>query len=285
LVNVVAFAGQFAFLRSHLPWPLAGQVAVAAALESVAVFLALHAHVAALANDAALRLRLSSYTFAAAIGVMNYSHYAGPGWRPTFPAIVTGLMSAGSPWLWAVHSRRVSRDALMAAGLVEPHALRLGPTRWAWHPIRSARVMWLATWDGTTSPRVAVTRWQSRARPATPPAAVSAAQAPAITPPQDPPPATGAGSMAGGTATTPSLAADADGMTGDTPARAATCPAPRRTVADIEAQALAVMAGQPDTSGAALARQLGVSERTGQRLLARLSSRADGTAGPGNIAR
>ena len=59
---------------------------------------------------------------------MNYSHYAGPGWRPTFPALAVGLMSASSPWLWAVHSRRVSRDALMAAGLVEPHALRLGVT-------------------------------------------------------------------------------------------------------------------------------------------------------------
>jgi len=60
LVNVVAFAGQLAFLRAHLPWPLPGQLVMAVALESVAVFLALHAHVAALANDSALRLRLAS---------------------------------------------------------------------------------------------------------------------------------------------------------------------------------------------------------------------------------
>lgn len=161
LINTVAFAGQLAFLRDHLPWPLAGQVTMAVALESIAVFLALHAHAAALADDSALRLRLASYAFAAVIGAMNYSHYALPGWRPTFPAAAVGLMSASSPWLWAVHSRRVSRDALLAKGLVEPHALRLGMTRWLWHPLRAGRVMWLATWDGVTDPREAVARWEA----------------------------------------------------------------------------------------------------------------------------
>jgi hypothetical protein len=156
LVNIVAFSGQFAYLRDHLHWVLAGQVTVALALESIAVFLALHAHVAALANDSALRLRLAAYAFAVAIGVMNYSHFAGPHWRPTFASVAVGLMSASSPWLWAVHSRRVSRDALMARGLIEPHALRLGATRWLWHPVRSARVMWYATWTGIQSPAEAI---------------------------------------------------------------------------------------------------------------------------------
>jgi len=71
LVNAVAFAGQLAFLREHLPWPLAGQVMMAVALESTAVYLAFHAHVAQLANDSALRLRLASYGFAAVIGLTN----------------------------------------------------------------------------------------------------------------------------------------------------------------------------------------------------------------------
>jgi hypothetical protein len=162
LVNVVAFAGQLAFLRAHLRWPLPGQVLVALALESIAVYLAYHAHVAQLANDSALRLRLAAYGFAAVIGAMNFDHYAGPGWRPTFPAVAFGLMSVSSPFLWAVHSRRVSRDALMAQGLVEPHALRLGMTRWAWHPVRSAWVMFDATWAGITDPREAVSRWEAR---------------------------------------------------------------------------------------------------------------------------
>jgi hypothetical protein len=164
LVNAVAFAGQLAFLHEHLPWPLAGQVMMAVALESVAIYLAWHAHLAQLANDSALRLRLAAYAFALVIAACNYSHFAGPGWRPTFAAVAVGLCSAISPWLWSVYSRRASRDRLMASGLIEPHALRLGPTRWAWHPVRSAKVMSLATWDGITEPREAVTRWEAARR-------------------------------------------------------------------------------------------------------------------------
>lgn len=156
LVNVVAFAGQLAFLREHLPWPPAGQVMVALALESVAIYLAWHAHLAQLANDSALRLRLVAYGFALLIASANYSHYAAPGWRPTFAAVAVALCSAISPFLWGVYSRRVSRDRLIAQGLIEPHALRLGMTRWTWHPYRSARVMWLATWEGTTDPAQAL---------------------------------------------------------------------------------------------------------------------------------
>ena len=156
LVNAVAFCGQLAFLRVHLPWPLAGQVLVAVTLESVAVYLAWQAHLALIAADSALRLRLAAYAFAAVIGVMNYSHYMAAGWRPTFAAVTFGLMSVSSPWLWSVHSRRVSRDALLAVGDIEPHAVRLGMTRWAWHPARSCRVMFRATWLGVTKPSDAI---------------------------------------------------------------------------------------------------------------------------------
>jgi len=169
LVNIVAFAGQLAFLREHLPWIPAGQFLMAVTLESIAVYLAWQAHLAALANDSALRLRLAAYGFAFIIAAMNYSHYAGPGWAPTFAAVAVALCSAASPWLWGIHTRRVSRDQLMATGLIEPHALRLGATRWWWHPYRSVRVMWAATWRGETDPSVAI----SAVYPV--PAAVSAA--------------------------------------------------------------------------------------------------------------
>jgi hypothetical protein len=96
LVNAVAFAGQLAFLRVHLPWILAGQVLVAVTLESVAVYLAWQAHLALAADDSALRLRLAAYSFALVIGVMNYSHYMAAGWRPTFAAVaVVGAFTAG----------------------------------------------------------------------------------------------------------------------------------------------------------------------------------------------
>jgi hypothetical protein len=46
----------------------------------------------------------------------------------------------------------------------------------------------------------------------------------------------------------------------------------RRTQADIEAEALAVLSRQPRVSGAELGRSVGVSGRTGQRLLTRLTN-------------
>jgi hypothetical protein len=148
-VNVVATSGQFLYLRDHIHW-VPGAAFIAMTIESVAVYLAFHAHLAALANDSALRLRLGAYGFAAVIGAMNYSHFCAPRWRPTPLALIFALASVASPWLWNVHTRRQSRDALMERGLIEPHALRLGATRWAWHVVRSFRVMWYATWEGET---------------------------------------------------------------------------------------------------------------------------------------
>lgn len=155
LVNAVAFGAQLGFWNAHLD-NLPQAVLVALALESIAVYLAWQAHLAQLADDSALRLRLAAYGIAVLIGTLNYSHFMRPGWRPTVAAVTFGMMSAISPWLWSVHSRRVSRDALKARGLIEPHAVRLGATRWAWHPARSARVMWRATWEGETDPARAI---------------------------------------------------------------------------------------------------------------------------------
>jgi hypothetical protein len=155
LVNAVAFGAQLGFWRAHLRVPFEA-VLVALALESIAIYLAWQAHVAQLADDSALRLRLAAYGMALLIGTLNYSHFTDPGWRPTVAAVTFGMMSAISPWLWSVHSRRVSRDALKARGLIEPHAVRLGGTRWAWHPLRCVRVMSRATWAGENDPAKAI---------------------------------------------------------------------------------------------------------------------------------
>jgi len=155
LCNAIAVFGQLSFIRAHVHWPLIGAVMFALSLESIAVFLAYHAHLALVSNDSALKLRLASYGMGLLIGILNYSHYSHK-WRPTFEAVAVGMLSAISPWLWAVHSRRESRDALMQAGLIEPHAVRLGATRVIWHPAKSARVMYAATWLGVTDPAEAV---------------------------------------------------------------------------------------------------------------------------------
>jgi hypothetical protein len=155
-VNACAFLGQLGYLNTHLTaWGLPGQILVAFTLESIAVYLSYHAHVARLSDDAAFRMQAAAYALALVIGAMNYSHWA-VRWHPDPIAITFGLMSAVSPWLWGIHSRRESRDLLKAKGLIEPHAVRLGSTRWTWHPVRSVLVMWRATWEGHTTPAEAI---------------------------------------------------------------------------------------------------------------------------------
>lgn len=161
LVNATAFVGQFAWVQAHVPWPEPLQVMFAVALESVAVYLAWHAHLAQLANDSAGRLKMGAYLFALVIGLMNYSHYA-PHWHPHALAVALGLMSTLSPWLWGVHSRRASRDLLKARGLIEEHAVRLGANRVMWHPLRSMMVMSDSAWTGERDPQRAIGAYEAR---------------------------------------------------------------------------------------------------------------------------
>lgn len=159
-VNIVAFAGQYGYIHDHLNWPTIGQVIMALALESIAIFLAYMAHQALMAEDTAYGLRMASYAFGVLIGLMNYSHYAGPDWRPTFVALVTGGMSMASPWLWGIYSRRVSRDALKARGLIEPRAVKLGALRWLLWTDSTWKVFRRAVWLGVHDPKTAVDGWE-----------------------------------------------------------------------------------------------------------------------------
>jgi hypothetical protein len=160
--NLVAFIGQFEFIRTHLHWILPGQILFAGALESIAIYLAFAAHDALMSEDSAFRLRMGSYAFALVIGILNYSHYAGPHFRPTFAAIGTGLMSASSPALWGIYSRRLSRNALKEKGLVESIAVRLGFTRWLYWPKESFQVFRMAVWTGERNPAAAIGEWDKR---------------------------------------------------------------------------------------------------------------------------
>jgi hypothetical protein len=154
-VNLVAIMGQYGYIRTHVHWPLPGDVLFAVALESIALYLAYMAHETLIAGDSAFRLRVASYLFAALVGAMNYSHYT-TGWRPSFEGTATGLMSVSSPWLWGIYSRRRNRDRLQARGLIEPCSVRLGFTRWFWWPAQSLRVFRLAAWTGERNPARAI---------------------------------------------------------------------------------------------------------------------------------
>ena len=156
LVNSIAIVGQLEFWHTALPWPFAAVALFAIALESIAVFLAYHAHLSQVSNDSSLRLRWASYAMGIVIGLLNASHYLGPNHTITAAAVGIGIMSAISPWLWAVHTKRKSRDKLKAAGLIDSHAVRLGMNRWLWHPLKSFGVMRMAAWNGEATPTAAI---------------------------------------------------------------------------------------------------------------------------------
>jgi hypothetical protein len=200
LVNSVAFIGQFAYLNANVPWPVIARVLIAVTVESIAIYLAWHAHLAKMANDTALRLVLGAYSVALLIATVNYSHFAHD-WHPTPLAVIMGLASLISPFLWGVHTKRASRDKLMDRGLVEEHSVRLGGSRWTLHPLRSARATSWASWHGVNDPKTVLAHFaprygtpdtpaparKSRAVPAGTLQAVPAAQTvPAITAPAAP---------------------------------------------------------------------------------------------------
>lgn len=162
LVNIVAFYGQYDYLTHNLAAPRIITTIMAAALESIAIYLAYQAHVALIADDTALRLRLGAYSVALLIAALNYSHWMKPGWRPTATAVAFALCSAISPVLWSIHSRRSSRAILKSKGLIEDHAVRLGATRWSWHLLKSVQVMYRATWIGENRPDRAIALYRSR---------------------------------------------------------------------------------------------------------------------------
>jgi hypothetical protein len=160
LVNGVSISGQVIFWRSHLPWPLVLCIGFAIALESVAIYLAYHASLAELAQDSAFKLRIMSYLFGAIIGAMNASHFLNHG-HLTAASIGMGLLSASSPWLWAIHSRREARDELKARGLIDDRAVRLG-LRWFFYPGQTFGVFRQAVWNGESNPAAAIRAWEAR---------------------------------------------------------------------------------------------------------------------------
>ncbi len=125
VVNAAAMYGQigagYEYLTSDstsVPAKLAVAVLVASAAELIAVYVGWHAHDALLRGDGrtAGRLRRASYLLAAVIGAVNYSHFAGDGFTPTWAAVVFALFSAASPWLWGLHTRRAQHVQLTAEG-------------------------------------------------------------------------------------------------------------------------------------------------------------------------
>ena len=140
LVNAAAVYGQVQWATVNLTHgSIALAVVFALTVESIAVYLAYEAHAALLAGDASFRLRAASYLAAGLVGVLNYSHFAGPGLHPTAAALAFGGLSSISPWLWSIRSRSLRRDQLRAAGLIDPRSAHFAAAKWVNFPIRTLR--------------------------------------------------------------------------------------------------------------------------------------------------
>jgi hypothetical protein len=164
LVNALAVYGQIAYAYDHIApttWTTASRVVLAvgaaAAVESIALYVGWHAHDALILKSytTARHLRRASYVIAAVVGSVNYTHFA-DGFRPTGAAIMFGLLSLVSPWLWGLHTRRVQRVQLIREDLVDDAGVEFSITRrrnfpWrSWqarrwsidHNIRDPKVAW-----------------------------------------------------------------------------------------------------------------------------------------------
>jgi hypothetical protein len=158
-VNATAFIGQFSFMREHIT---SGIILLSATLESIAVYLAFEAHEAMRKGDSSGALRMGSYLFGAFIGILNYSHYAGPGFRPTFLAVATGLMSTSSAPLWGIYSRRIGRERLIELGLIEARSVKFARARWILWFRETFGAFRLAVWTGTQNPDEAIRAWEAK---------------------------------------------------------------------------------------------------------------------------
>ncbi|MEV1167319.1 hypothetical protein [Nonomuraea sp. NPDC049784] len=147
-VNVVAVAGQFLVFQA-LAWPTLLAVLAAGIVESVAVYVSWHAHVALREGDSAWRLRMTSYVIGAAAGYLNYTHV------PLVPELFAAC-SLASPWLWSMHSRHLHRKDLRDAGLIDPRAPKFSPLRWILHTGETFAAFRWAVGEGVQSPTAAV---------------------------------------------------------------------------------------------------------------------------------
>lgn len=147
LVNAAAIYGQVAFFYESIApptWPIPGKLAlavlIAAAIESIAVYVGWHAHDALMqkASATAARLRRASYLLAGLVGAINYAHFADKGFfHPTAASIAFGLLSLLSPWLWGLHTRRAQHVQLRNEGAVDATGATFSGERIRSFPIRS----------------------------------------------------------------------------------------------------------------------------------------------------
>ena len=150
---------------------------VAAAAEVISVYVGWHAHDALLRKDSntAARLRRTAYLIAAVIAAVNYSHFTSDLLKPTGAAVIFGVCSLLSPWLWGLHTRRTQHVQLAAEGRVDTAGAIFGAERKRAFPVRTWHARrWsidhgvsdpLAAWDGYKAERALIEAAERDAAP------------------------------------------------------------------------------------------------------------------------
>ncbi|MFG3438300.1 hypothetical protein ACGF0J_13745 [Nonomuraea sp. NPDC047897] len=153
-VNGVAVSGQaMAFMQRGLP-PL-WAVLAAGIVESVAVYVSWHAHVALREGDAAFVPRMWSYLIGAGAGYLSYTHVQ------DYPELFAAC-SLASPWLWSMHSRHLHRKDLREQGLIDPRAPKFSVLRWVLHTGETFAAFKWAVSEGVQSPHLAIEEVRTR---------------------------------------------------------------------------------------------------------------------------
>jgi Protein of unknown function (DUF2637) len=247
-------------------------------LDGVSLVAALVALRAELAGEASGLYRAVLFAFTAASAAANYWHGRITGGQQA--ALYLGGMSVAVAVVFALALRQIRHEDRRRAGTVTARLPRFSVAHWARYPALTWCAWSLAVRDGHTSPRAAldaVLDLREHPRAGAPQgdgdACVTAGcDRPGIAASSAPPIRSVFGHVTGN---------------GASPARqrqrrgAPQQRQGRRPKADSEAAALAVLSAQPGISGADLGRAIGVSPRTGQRLLAALGSRRAGEAETG----
>jgi hypothetical protein len=223
-------------------------------LDGVSLVAALVALRAELTGEASGIYRATLFAFTAASAAANYWHGRQTGGQEA--ALYLGGMSVAVAVVFALALRQIRHEDRRRAGTVTARLPRFSVAHWARYPRLTWRAWSLAVRDGHTAPRDALDAALGRAPGTASPAGHDVVAVERHDPPALPP---------------------GDALSARPP-RTARRASGRQSQADIEAQALAVLARQPDIAGAELGRSIGASPRTGQRLLVKLSDRVNGSS-------
>lgn len=166
IISGLAITGQFGSFSEYLAptfGAFAGFVAglMALGLESIALFLGLHAMKALRRKDSAAGLLIGATLVAGLVAYLNFDHYMNPDGTASIASYAFALFSFVAPFLWRVKIRSDHRDELATNGEIDKRGLKLPRVMWAMHPIKSYSVYRHAAWTGQRDVEIAVKDWES----------------------------------------------------------------------------------------------------------------------------